>query len=79
MLSHAKFADRCTEVGFGSCAENVLYNYATSTSAPDESMTQWYNSDGHRKNLLNAAYTKVGYGFVRCYDGRVYWTGLYGA
>ena len=78
-LSHDGFSQRCQDIGFRSaCAENVLYNYATSSDAPDISMTQWFNSDGHRKNLMNPSYTKVGYGFVRCYDGRVYWTGLYG-
>ena len=56
----------------------MLYNYESGSSAPDVSMTQWSNSPGHNKNLMSTSYTKVGYGFHRCGDGRVYWTGLYG-
>ena len=78
MLSHNRFSENCKDASYGTCAENVLYNYETGTDAPNKSMTQWYNSDGHRKNLMNPSYTKVGYGFHRCGDGRVYWTGLYG-
>ena len=77
-LSHNGFSDRCAEIGYRSCAENVLYNYDASAGGPVASMTQWYNSDGHRNNLMNPGYSKVGYGYYKCGDGRVYWTGMYG-
>jgi hypothetical protein len=79
-LSHDGFSSRCEEIGWGGCAENVLYNYEDSVDAASTSMTQWYNSEGHRNNLMNPVYTKVGFGYVKCTsdDGRIYWTALYG-
>lgn len=40
--------------------ENIAYN----TSDPVELFTQWWNSPGHRANMMNASYTKVGIGVV---------------
>jgi uncharacterized protein YkwD len=79
-LSHDNFAARCSEIGWAGCAENVLYNYEDSVNAADTSLTQWYNSEGHRNNLMNPVYNKVGFGYVKCTsdDGRIYWTALYG-
>eukprot|EP00892_Ulva_mutabilis_P000546 jgi/Ulvmu1/10492/UM064_0029.1 len=77
-LSHDGFAARCQELGWGWCAENVLYNFETNADAGVGSITQWFNSPPHKKNMLNSQYTKVGYGYVMCQDGRVYWTGMYG-
>jgi uncharacterized protein YkwD len=40
--------------------ENIAYN----TSDPVELFTQWWNSPGHRANMMNASYTKVGIGVI---------------
>jgi len=40
--------------------ENIAYN----TSDPVELFTQWWNSPGHRANMMNTSYTKVGIGVV---------------
>jgi len=40
--------------------ENIAYN----TSDPVELFTQWWNSPGHRANMMNASYSKVGIGVV---------------
>jgi Cysteine-rich secretory protein family len=68
-LSHDGFGGRCSAVSFSPCAENVLYNYDTGDDAPAKSMLQWYNSEGHKTNLMNPDYSKVGYGYFKCSDG----------
>ena len=40
--------------------ENIAYN----TSDPVELFNQWWNSPGHRANMMNASYTKVGMGVI---------------
>ncbi|WP_336776521.1 CAP domain-containing protein [Paenibacillus sp. MMO-58] len=47
----------------------VTYNYAGENIAvgqksPTEVMTAWMNSAGHRANILNANYTKIGVAYV---------------
>ena len=41
--------------------ENIAYN----TSDPVELFNQWWNSPGHRANMMNASYTKVGIGVIQ--------------
>lgn len=45
---------------YNATAENIAYN----TTDPVELFNQWWNSDGHRENMMNPAYTKVGIGVV---------------
>lgn len=45
---------------YNATAENIAYN----TSDPVELFNQWWNSAGHRENMMNASYTKVGIGVV---------------
>jgi uncharacterized protein YkwD len=40
--------------------ENIAYN----TYDPVELFNQWWNSPGHRANMMNASYTKVGIGVI---------------
>lgn len=40
--------------------ENIAYN----TSDPIELFNQWWNSPGHKANMMNASYTKVGMGVI---------------
>jgi len=40
--------------------ENIAYN----TSDPVELFNQWWNSPGHRANMMNASYNKVGIGVI---------------
>ena len=40
--------------------ENIAYN----TSDPVELFNQWWNSPGHRANMMNTSYTKVGIGVI---------------
>ena len=52
--------------------ENVAYGQRT----PQEVMTAWMNSPGHRRNILNSRYTQIGVGSVD--NGRsIYWTQVF--
>jgi uncharacterized protein YkwD len=52
--------------GYG---ENVAYGQRD----PNEVMTAWMNSPGHRRNILNPNYSEIGVGAVQ--TGRsIYWT-----
>lgn len=46
--------------------ENIAYG---SVSA-DQMMSMWMNSPGHRANILNPAFTRIGVGAVRTTSGR---------
>ena len=50
-----------------SAGENIAMGYRT----PQAVVTGWMNSSGHRANILNSSYTKIGIGYVA--DGN-YWT-----
>jgi uncharacterized protein YkwD len=70
-----RMADRLAEMGYRNCwcAENILYSpvkesYATTARFLVENV--WMNSEGHRKNILNAKYTHLGAGIAFYYkDG----------
>ncbi|MEV0430144.1 CAP domain-containing protein [Micromonospora sp. NPDC050495] len=65
---------RLNRVGyaFSQAAENVAWNQ----QSPAEVMTAWMNSSGHRKNILNCAYTEIGVGVAR--SNGPYWTQDFG-
>ena len=42
-------------VTYRSAGENIAYGYAT----PAQVVNGWMNSEGHRKNILSAVYTKI--------------------
>ena len=46
-------------------------NLARGQKTPEEVVSAWMNSPGHRKNILSARYTQIGVGYVA--DGN-YWT-----
>lgn len=47
-------------------------NIACYQTSAEEVTTAWYNSDNHRKNILNSHYTKLGVG-IYIKDGLTYW------
>ena len=57
-------------ISYRTAGENIAYGYRT----PEAVMEGWMNSSGHRANILNASYTKIGVGYVA--DGN-YWTQLF--
>lgn len=55
---------------FSAAAENIAYGQKT----PQEVVTSWMNSAGHRANILSAAYTQIGVGAAKKANGTLYWT-----
>ena len=56
-------------VTYSAAGENIAYGYAT----PAQVVNGWMNSEGHRKNILSASFSKIGIG---CYESRgvLYWS-----
>ena len=56
-------------VTYRSAGENIAYGYST----PAQVVNGWMNSEGHRKNILSASYSKIGVG---CYSSGcvLYWS-----
>jgi len=70
----SSFSTAITEQGFSfrGSGENIAYGQKT----PQAVMNAWMNSDGHRANILNAKYTKIGVGYYQT-NGVNYWTQLF--
>jgi uncharacterized protein YkwD len=51
--------------------ENVAYNFGYDNPAATL-MDQWWNSAGHRENILNPKFTEIGVGVARGASGRTY-------
>ncbi len=47
-------------------------NAAPNGSTVTEIFNLWYASDGHRKNMLNSEYSKMGLGYIKA-NGTTYW------
>lgn len=59
---------------FGITYRSAGENIARGQKTPQAVVNAWMNSSGHRKNILNASYTKIGVGYVA--DGN-YWTQMF--
>lgn len=49
--------------------ENIAFGQET----PKQVVTSWMSSSGHRYNILNQNYKRVGFGLATDEDGRIYW------
>jgi uncharacterized protein YkwD len=58
----------------GASAENIAWGYRT----PQEVVTGWMNSSGHRANILNCSSVAVGVGLAYKAGGTPYWTQDFG-
>ena len=54
--------------------ENVAYGF----DSPKANVRAWMNSPGHRKNILNRKYTRLGIGVAKDGDGRSYTVQVFG-
>ena len=54
-------------ISYRTAGENIAMGYAT----PAAVVSAWMNSAGHRANILNASYTRIGVGYVASGN---YWT-----
>lgn len=57
-------------ISFRSAGENIARGYGS----PQAVVSAWMNSSGHRANILNAAYTHIGVGYV---SAGHYWTQMF--
>ncbi|MFA9396947.1 MAG: SafA/ExsA family spore coat assembly protein [Clostridiaceae bacterium] len=58
---------------FSAAGENI----AMGQNTPQEVMTAWMNSPGHRSNILSPAYTEMGVGLAQNKNGSYYWTQMF--
>lgn len=67
----SKFSSVFKEFGilYRAAGENIAYGQKT----PQEVVTGWMNSTGHRANILNANFGKIGIGVYQK-NGVIYWT-----
>jgi len=57
-------------ISYTAAGENIAYGQST----PDEVMTAWMNSPGHRANILNINFTQIGVGIALKANGQLVWT-----
>ncbi len=57
-------------ISYRSAAENIAKGQKT----PEAVVNAWMNSSGHRANILNSSFTKIGVGYVK--DGNL-WTQMF--
>jgi uncharacterized YkwD family protein/spore coat assembly protein SafA len=60
-------------IRFSAAGENIAYGQRT----PQEVMTAWMNSPGHRANILSPSYTQIGVGAAKTSSGTLYWTQMF--
>ncbi|HTU26985.1 MAG TPA: CAP domain-containing protein [Pirellulales bacterium] len=51
----------------------VAENIAMGQNSPTEVLNAWMNSSGHRANILNAGYTRIGVAAYRTPQGTIFW------
>jgi len=69
--SGAAFYTALDEQGasYSTAGENIAYGQ----TSPQEVVTAWMNSQGHRDNIMNGAYTRIGVGYCTDGSGTAYW------
>jgi uncharacterized protein YkwD len=72
-LDGATASDRAEAAGFSGTA--LGENIAAGQRSPQDVMSAWMGSEGHRANILNCGYTVIGVGLNQ--DGW-YWTQMFG-
>ena len=57
-------------ISYSTAGENIAMGQRT----PQEVVTAWMNSPGHRANILNKNFKQIGVGAVQAANGSIYWT-----
>jgi uncharacterized protein YkwD len=80
ILDGHDFIYRLAQVGYqySTAGENVAYNYGYSDPT-GQLISQWFNSQGHRDNILRNTFTETGVGVAVSATGKVYACQLFGA
>lgn len=71
-----RMGDRLKKAGisYSAAGENIAAGQRT----PAQVVQSWMNSEGHRKNILNASFNKMGLGCVETQSGYgIYWTQVF--
>lgn len=69
------FATAIKEAGaaYRTAGENIAWGQ----DSPEEVVEAWMNSAGHRKNIMNASFTRIGVGHLQNGAGTDYWAQLF--
>ncbi|MCW2961728.1 MAG: transrane protein [Thermoleophilia bacterium] len=54
-------------------------NVATGQTTPEQVVAEWMASPGHRRNIMDADFTKLGVSYAAAANGRSYWAQSFGA
>lgn len=60
-------------IRFRGAGENIAWGFVS----PEKVMEAWMNSEGHRANILDPDYRKIGVGYNKSSSGTGYWTQLF--
>ncbi len=71
----AHFTTALKEAGasYSGAGENIAWGQ----KSPEEVVTGWMNSEGHRANILNSKFTNIGVGHIQNSTGVNYWSQLF--
>ncbi|MBO9540104.1 hypothetical protein J7643_05875 [bacterium] len=75
-----KVFDMLKEMGFAysTAGENIAYNSYPLSQSPQRAMTAWMNSSGHKANILNTRFGRIGVGaYKRSSDGAIFYTQVF--
>ncbi len=66
--------DRMEDEGvtYSTAGENIAWGQQT----PEDVHSSWMNSSGHRANIMNSSFGRIGVGYVSC-GGSPYWTQVF--
>lgn len=59
---------------YSTAGENIAWNQRTE----EEVVRDWMNSSGHKANIMNRNFTKVGFGVAKAKNGSLYWCTVFG-
>ena len=60
-------------IKYSSAGENIAYGQKT----PEQVMTAWMNSPGHRSNIMSPSYSQIGVGYATNKSGTAYYTQMF--
>jgi uncharacterized YkwD family protein/spore coat assembly protein SafA len=60
-------------IKYSSAGENIAYGQKT----PQQVMTAWMNSPGHRSNIMSPSFSQIGVGYATNKNGVPYWTQMF--
>ena len=64
-------------IPFGNGIRTKGENIASGFGTPESVVNGWMNSEGHRKNILNGNYSKIGVGYYVDETGYPYWVQIF--